>query len=212
MQTSNNTHRPPQPAHAVPSPRRRRIVALALGLASAIAGAANPPELAAEQPAIDSTSNTGVGDAINQEFAQVFQLHDYGHLSHVMLPLNCLTSPMPTLRVTIQSVKGGLPSGRVLASQDLPGYVLDTYPAATGELGLRMVQFERPALLKPGSYAFTISGIGGLCQIWYGRLGDSYPGGAAYVSTMPGATPGVPRSWNVPLGRDLTFQVFQQPQ
>lgn len=212
MQTSNMRRRP-WPVLATPSRRQRFLAALALGLAAgAVVAAANPPELAAEQLAIDSTSNTAVGDAINQEFAQVFELHDTGHVSHVMLPLNCLSSPMPVLRVTIQSVKNGMPGGRVLASQDVPGYVLDTFPSASGELGMRMVQFERPALLKPGTYAFTISGLGGLCQIWYGRPGDSYPGGEAFLSTMPSQQPGVPRAWNFPLGRDLTFQVFQQPK
>ena len=190
------------------SPGAAIALLAALGLP---AFAASPPELAAEQLAIDRTSNTGAGDAIRQEFAQVFQLHDSGWLTHVMLPLNCMTSPMPTLRVTIQPLRYGLPSGKVLASQDLPGYVLDTFPAAGGELGLRMVQFEQPAWLKPGSYAFTISGIGGLCQLWYGNPGDSYTGGAAYLSTVPGSVPGQPKSWNFPLGRDLAFQVFQQP-
>lgn len=190
---------------------RRFVAAMALSLAATAATAGNPPELAAEQLAIDRTSNTGVGDAMNQEFAQVFEVYDTGRITHVMLPLNCLTSPMPVLRVTIQKTRAGMPSGRVLASQDVPGYVLDTYPAPTGELGLRMVQFDHPAKVKPGTYAFTISGIGGICQIWYGPLGNPYTGGDAYLSNQPGSQPGVPTAWNFPLGRDLTFQVFQEP-
>lgn len=187
------------------------IAAMALCLTSTGAIAGNPPELAAEQLAIDRTSNTGVGDAMNQEFAQVFEVYDTGKITHVMLPLNCLSSPTPLVRVTIQKTRAGLPTGRVLASQDVPGYVLDTYPAPTGELGLRMVQFDHPAKVKPGTYAFTISGIGGICQIWYGPLGNSYTGGDAYLSNQPGSQPGVPTAWNFPMGRDLTFQVFQEP-
>ena len=210
MQSSNVHQRPVLTAPA-PIRMRRSAVAIALCLAMVPAVAGNPPELAAEQLAIDRTSNTGVGDAMNQEFAQVFQLYDTGDVTHVMLPLNCLTSPMPVLRVTIQSVKAGMPSGRVLASQKVPGYVLDTYPAPTGELGLRMIRFDQPAHLKPGSYAFTISGIGGICQLWYGPLGDPYTGGDAFLSNQPGRHPGVPNAWNFPMGRDLTFQVFQEP-
>jgi hypothetical protein len=208
-----STFAPPRRSPAIPvTIRSRATIALAAAcLATGAAIAGNPPELAAEQLAIDRTSNTGVGDAINQEFAQVFEVYDTGRITHVMLPLNCLSSPMPVLRVTIQKVRAGMPSGRVLASQDVPGYVLDTYPAPTGELGLRMVQFDYPARVKPGTYAFTISGIGGLCQIWYGPLGNAYTGGDAYLSNQPGSQPGVPAAWNFPLGRDLTFQVFQQP-
>ena len=212
MQATHLCHRP-APVNPAAFRVRQGLVAMALCLATGIAAAATrAPELAAEQLAIDRTSGTGVGDAMNQEFAQVFEVYDSGALTHLMLPLNCLTSPMPTLRVTIQTVKNGLPSGRVLASQDVPGYVMDTYPAATGELGMRMVQFEHPAKLKPGTYAFTLSGIGGLCQLWYGPLGNAYTGGDAYLSNQPGRQPGLPQAWNFPLGRDLTFQVFQQPK
>lgn len=210
MQSIDMHHRqaPIIPAHAH---LRRCLAAMVLCLLAGATSAANPPELAAEQLAIDRTSGTGVGDAMNQEFAQVFQVYDTGNITHVMLPLNCLTSPMPTLRVTIQSVKAGMPSGRVLASQDVPGYVMDTYPTATNDLGLRMVRFDQPAYLKPGTYAFTISGIGGICQLWYGPLGNPYAGGDAYLSNQPSRQPGVPKAWNFPLGRDLTFQVFQEP-
>lgn len=202
-----------QPTPIVPAaPRIRMFIAvMALCLAAGSAMAGNPPELAAEQIAIDRTSGTGVGDAMNQEFAQMFTVYDTGYATHVMLPLNCLTSPMPTLRVTIQQVRYGLPNGRVLASQDVPGYVMDTYPTSTNDLGLRMVRFDKPAYLKPGTYAFTLSGIGGLCQLWYGPLGNPYTGGDAYLSNQPGSQPGVPKAWNYPLGRDLTFQVFMEP-
>ncbi len=202
-----------RPAQAIPAPLRMRrfVAAFALCLAATAATAGNPPELAAEQLAIDRTSNTVVGDAINVEFAQTFVVWYPGRITHVMLPLNCMSSPMPVLRVTIQKVKNGMPSGRVLASQDVRGYAFDTFPAPTGELGLRMVQFDKPARVVPGSYAFTISGIGGLCQIWYGPLGNPYTGGDAYLSNQPGGQPGVPNAWNFPMGRDLTFQVFQEP-
>lgn len=189
----------------------RIAAAMALCLATGLVVAGNPPELAAEQIAIDRTSGTGVGDAMNQEFAQVFTVYDTGYATHVMLPLNCLTSPMPTLRVTIQQVRYGLPNGRVLASQDVPGYVMDTYPTSTNDLGLRMVRFDKPAKLSPGTYAFTLSGMGGVCSLWYGPLGNPYTGGDAYMSNQPGRAPGIPKAWNFPMGRDLTFQVFQEP-
>ena len=118
---------------------------------------------------------------------------------------------MPTLRVTIQQASFGVPNGRVLASQDVPGYALDTYPTSTNDLGLRMVRFDQPARVKPGAYAFTVSGIGGMCQLWYGPLGNPYADGEATLSNQPGRTPGVPKAWNFPMGRDLTFQVFMEP-
>lgn len=185
---------------------------LPVGAAAQVVLPAAAPELAVEQLAIDRTGGSGIGAAIGQEFAQTFELHDTGHVSHVMLPLNCLTLPMPTVRVTVQSVAGALPSGTVLASEDVPGYALDTYPAPTGELGLRMVRFRQPPLLRPGRYAFTFSAVGGTCQLWYGPTGDPYPGGEAFVSTRPGKQPGVPLDWNLALKRDLTFQLFQQPR
>lgn len=208
---SGNVHQWPVPIASARSRMRPFAGAIALCLAVAPAVAGNPPELAAEQLAIDRTSGTGVGDAMNQEFAQMFTVWYTGRITHVMLPLNCLSLPTPVVRVTIQAANGGMPSGRVLASQDVPGYAMDTYPSPTGELGMRMVQFDRPARVKPGSYAFTISGIGGLCQIWYGPLGNPYTGGDAYLSNQPGRHPGVPNAWNFPMGRDLTFQVFQEP-
>ncbi len=210
MQSSHMHHRPAQNFRAALR-MRRFVVASVLCLAATATTAGNPPELAAEQLAIDRTSNTGVGDGINQEFAQVFQVYDTGKITHVMLPLNCLGSPTPVVRVTLQKVNAGMPSGRVLASQDVPGYALDTYPAPTGELGLRMVQFDHPARVRPGTYAFTVSGTGGICVIWYGPPGNVYTGGNAYLSTQPGRQPGVPGAWNIPMSRDLTFQVFQEP-
>ena len=195
-----------------PSRRPLTLAALSLCLLSSAAMAASPPQLAAEQLAIDRSSNTGVGDGIGQEFAQGFQLQQRGYVGHIMLPLNCLTSPTPTLRVTLQAIyKFGKPGGRVLATQDVPGHVLDTWSAQSGQYGLRMVKFRRPPLLDPGAYAFTVSATGGICLIWYAKPGDTYPGGEAWLSTLPGAQPGTPADWNVALGRDLAFQVFVEP-
>ncbi len=65
----HNRHTPTLPA---PFRLRRYIAAMALCLVAGVASAGNPPELAAEQLAIDRTSGTGVGDAMNQELAQTF--------------------------------------------------------------------------------------------------------------------------------------------
>lgn len=51
---------------------------------------------------MDATSNTGVGDAMRQEFARGFQVPRAGLLTHVLLPLNCLTLAAPTVHVTLQ--------------------------------------------------------------------------------------------------------------
>ena len=165
-------------------------LALTALLAPAPALAVDPPELLAEQLAIDPASNTGVGDAIGQEFAQGFEVARAGYLGHVLLPLNCLTWPTPTLHVTVQALdKFDRPDGRVLASQTLPGHVMDAYPARPNPPGLRMVMFRRPPLLRPGRYAFTVSASGGMCQLWYGPPGNPYAGGDTWLSTRPGAAP-----------------------
>lgn len=198
-----------------------RAATLALALAGAAAAAANLDIVAAEQVAVDTTSNTGVGDAMGatgQEFAQAFRVDVEGQLTHVMLPIHCLTGAPATIRVTIQGTNppfsriAGTPNGRVLASQDVDPLSFDALPAATtGAVGMRMVRFARPPRLQPGKYAFTVSGIGGLCVIWYGPLGDTYQNGQAYLSTQPGTAPGVPAAWNYTMPRDLAFQVFMQP-
>jgi hypothetical protein len=204
--------------------RVRRTTTLAATVALALAGAAAAANLdivAAEQVAVDTTSNTGVGDAMGptgQEFAQAFRVDVEGLLTHVMLPIHCLTGAPATIRVTIQGVNSqfgramGMPNGRVLASQDVDPLSFDALPSATtGAVGMRMVRFVRPPRLQPGNYAFTVSGIGGVCVIWYGPLGDTYQRGQAYLSTQPGSAPGMPAAWNHIMPRDLAFQVFMQP-
>lgn len=161
-------------------------------------------ELAAEQLAIDATSNTVVGGSANQRFAQVFELYDTGHVSHIMLPLGC--QPQATVVVAIEETTQGVPNGTVLAQKSTPGYVLDAYPTTSGAVGMRMVEFTKPALLKPGMYAFTVSTKGKYdCVFWHGPAGNSYPAGDAYFMAA-----GNPPGW-YPLGRDLAFQVYQRP-
>ena len=72
MQPSN-IHFRTTPAASMPTRARLRFAVMALCLLTGAATAGNPPELAAEQLAIDRTSNTGVGDGMNQEFVQMFQ-------------------------------------------------------------------------------------------------------------------------------------------
>lgn len=161
-------------------------------------------EFAAEQLAIDATSNTGVGGAASQRFAQVFELHDTGYVSHIMLPLGC--QPQATVLVAIEETTQGIPNGNVLARKSTPGHVLDAYPTASGAVGMRMVEFAKPALLKPGIHAFTVSTKGKYdCALGYGPAGNSHSAGDAYFMAA-----GNPPGW-CPLGRDLAFQVYQRP-
>ena len=182
-------------------------MALALAAGSALA---IEPEMAAEQVNVRTPDNTTIGGSTHQRFAQAFELHQRGEISHVMLPVGC--QPKAMVRVTIEGVdRHGAPDGVVLAEQWVPGHVLDAYP--TPAVGMRMVEFERPALLDPGTYAFTLARKGKYdCVLWVGPDGDSYaPGKAWFIADgnppywiEPFFTPGVPF--------DLAFQVYVRPR
>lgn len=188
--------------------RNQLALAAALCLCAGFAVAGDPPIAIAEQVAIDYTSGTGFGDAINQRFAQTFQVRGDGYLTHLMVPVNCVTSPEPTLTVSIQTLDSlGRPSGTVLALQRARGWRVDSVPGTVGEVGMRMIQFDRPARVQPGLYAFVLEAAGGTCQIWYGPQGDTYAAGEAWLDARP--RPFL-RPWNVLLPRDLTFQVYWQ--
>lgn len=182
---------------------RKRAFAVLLALAGP--AMATDPELAAEQLAIDSTSNTYVGGPTEQRFVQVFELYDTGPVSHVMLPLGC--QPQARVMVSIEQTTAGLPNGNVLVRKVLPGYALDAHPTASGAVGMRLVEFARSVSLNPGTYALTVSMDSSkyVCVIWYGPAGNSYPYGDAHFMANYN-----PPGWQ-PLGRDLAFQVFQRP-
>lgn len=183
------------------------LPALMLVATSSNALAGDPPIAIAEQVAIDYTSGTGFGDANHQQFAQVFRVRGDGYVTHVMVPMNCVTAPEPTLVVTIQSLNAnGYPSGVVLASEAARGWRVDSVTGVAGEVGMRMIEFTTPARVSPGKYALTLRASGGICQLWYGPLGDTYPDGTAFLSTMISRIPA--GQWNHVMPRDLAFQVY----
>ncbi len=166
-----------------------------------------PPQIAAEQVMHDF--NTGgfvlgqIGNA-NFKYAQTFQLPRTGFVSHIMLPINCSTAA--SVRVELRNVRGAMPSTLVLAMQDVPAYVLDSWTPANGMQSMRMIEFARPSLLQPGSYAFIVEAIGGECILWPGPANDSYAGGQAFLINGVSLL-----SW-YPWNRDLAFQVFERPR
>lgn len=184
---------------------KQRALAAALCLCAGLAIAGDPPIAIAEQVAIDYGSGTGFGDTMDQRFAQTFQVRGDGYLTHVMVPVNCVTSPEPTLTVSIQTLDGfGRPSGTNLAVQRVRGWRVDSVPGPVGEVGMRMIQFDRPARVQPGLYAFVLEAIGGTCQLWYGPQGDTYAAGEAWL----GSSRLFLQRWGMLLPRDLTFQVY----
>lgn len=194
--------------------RYRLLAAVSLTtLIAAPVWAQNPPELAAEQVRIDFNSSTYVGVINNspvQKFAQSFRLYQEGPISHVMLPLLCNNSqPLARVFVSIQTLRNGLPNGRNLVRQEVPWYVLDAYPDASGVVGMRMVEFTGNWTLTPGDYALVIEATDGDCGIWYGPSGDTYVNGEAFYYA-PLVTPFNSPPWRA-WGRDLAFQVFQRP-
>lgn len=186
--------------------RRQRALAAALCLCAGLAIAGDPPIAIAEQVAIDYGSGAVFGDAVNQRFAQTFQVRGDGYLTHLMVPVNCVTSPVPTLTVSIQTLDSlGQPSGTTLAVQRARGWRVDSIPGTVGEIGMRMIQFDRPARVQPGLYAFVLEAAGGTCQLWYGPQGDTYAAGEAWLDARARPFLG---AWNMLLPRDLTFQVY----
>lgn len=186
--------------------KRLSFLLLLAGVATP-ALAQNPPELAAEQVMHDfNTSGVALGQQGNADFkfAQTFELQAEGAISHIMLPIYCSTAT--TVRVTVQSVlRSDFPSGSVAMQQDVPAPVLDSWAAANGMHSMRMIEFARPRILRPGKYAFTAEAIGGECMLWPGPAGDTHAGGQAFVINGVSLT-----SWYA-WGRDLAFQVFQRP-
>ncbi len=166
-----------------------------------------PPEVAAEQVMHDFNTGgfvLGQNGNANFKYAQTFNLPRTGVVSHIMLPINCSTAT--SVRVTLQSLRNGMPSGTVLATQDVPGYVLDSWTSANGMQSMRMVEFQSSRLMRADDYAFTVEAIGGACMLWPGPAGDSYAGGQAFVINGVSLL-----SW-YPWPRDLAFQVFERPR
>ena len=166
-----------------------------------------PPGLAAEQVMHDfNTGGFVLGQNGNATFkyAQTFQLPQEGFVSHIMLPIYCSTAT--SIRVELRNVRGAMPSTLVLATQNVPAYVLNSWTSANGMQSMRMVEFDRPPLLKAGDYAFTIAAIGGQCMLWPGPASDTYAGGQAFLINGVSLL-----SW-YPWNRDLAFQVFERPR
>lgn len=183
---------------------------LALALMMSAGASAVEPELGAENFLSEVNNNAHVGGPYAQRYAQVFELHDTGELSHLMLPIAC--DSWATLVAMIEEAPAGIPNGNVLASQAVPGYVLDAVQWSNVTAAMRMVEFTRPAFLPPGRYAFTLGVKGkGSCGLWRAPEGSPY----AYYAYQ--------RASNLPAGwqllhdgsgnpQHLAFQVFQRPQ
>jgi hypothetical protein len=181
-------------------------LATALCLCAGGAVAGDPPIAIAEQVAIDYGSGAVFGDAVTQRFAQTFQVRGDGYITHLMVPVNCMTAPEPTLTVSIQTLDNfGRPSGNALAVQRVRGWRVDSVPGPVGEVGMRMIPFDRPVRGQPGLYAFVLEAAGSSCQIWYGPLGDTYAAGEAWLD---GSSRLLLHPWGMLLPRDLTFQVY----
>ncbi|NZA27277.1 hypothetical protein H0E84_12875 [Luteimonas sp. SJ-92] len=183
-----------------------RILALAAALLAAGDAAAVEPELGAEQVNIDTSLVLGLGGSVNQRLAQAFELYEPGLLSHLMLPLSC--QPKATVYVTIEKTSGGVPNGSVVAEEKVPGYVFTSIP--TPAVGMRMVEFTRPAKLDAGQYAFTLTAYDGDCGVYVGPNGGSYPGGRGYF-IADGNGPAWIELFDAGGIRDMAFQVYHRP-
>ncbi|MDH5824608.1 hypothetical protein QFW77_16680 [Luteimonas sp. RD2P54] len=188
----------------IPTPTLALVLAAALpaaGDASAV-----EPELGAEQVNIDTTGLLALGGSVHQRLAQAFELHEPGLLSHLMLPLSC--QPKATVYVTIEKTSAGVPNGSVLAEEKVPGYVFTSIP--TPAVGMRMVEFTKPAKLDPGLYAFTLTAYDGDCGAYVGPPGNSYPAGRGYF-IADGNGPAWIELFDAAGVRDMAFQVHHRP-
>ena len=186
----------------------RTTMALAIGLAGATALAAPPPELEAEQVNLDLSGGWfALGGSAQQQLAQSFEVVQAGHVSHVMVPMNC--QPRADVRVTLEKTTGGMPDGSVLAYEELPGYLFDSLPTPT--VGMRMIEFSAPPLLGPGTYAVTLRVKGKYsCVLVPGPHGDPYPAGKGWFVALPNP-PGWIELFDAGGTRDLAFQVYLRP-
>ncbi len=191
------------------SPDHPTRLAPALGLLLAAApalAAPPPPELDAEQVSIDTASTFALGGSVSQRLAQSFTLHRKGRLSHLMVPMSC--QPKATVHVTIEKTTAGAPNGSVLAYQKVPGYVFTSLP--TPAVGMRLVEFEAPAALAPGQYAFTLTAKPGDCGLYAGPNGSTHAGGKGWF-IADGNGPDWIELFDGGGVRDLAFQVYLRP-
>lgn len=181
------------------------ILAAALLAVSTDALAAQQPQLEAEQVNVDSSMLLSLGGIPRQWLAQSFTLLRSGELSHLTLPLSC--QPRALVIITIEKLDGGLPSGSVLAYEEVPGFVFTTI--TTPAVGFRIAEFSKPVRLDPGEYAFTLRTKGGDCGIFVGPPGDSYWGGRGFFESASNP-PGWIELFDAAGPRDMAFQVFMR--
>lgn len=182
-----------------------RLFAFAtIALFSAGTATAAQPHFATEQVNVDTLAPFALGGSSHQRLAQSFKLDRDGWLSHLTLPAAC--EPDATVYVTIEKLDaGGLPSGAVLASEYVPGTVFTS--VATPAMGFRIVEFSKPAWLKQGEYAFTLTAKDVTCGVYPGPSGDSYTEGRGFFEAAPNP-PGWVEIFDKNGVRDLAFQVF----
>ncbi|HEX7706589.1 MAG TPA: hypothetical protein VF701_09045 [Thermoanaerobaculia bacterium] len=165
------------------------------------------PAIDQEQVNIDRRVTLAVGGASEQKLAQVFKAGRDGYLRHVTFPLSCL--PYAIVTVSLQKVADGLPSGVVLASEAVSGYLYPTIYPAPG-IAFRIVEFATPAHIYAGEeYAVVLEASGDTCNVWSAPAGDSYLSGRAYFDARPNAPGWVRLDNEDPSGSDdLPFQLF----
>ncbi|MBS0215002.1 MAG: hypothetical protein JSR63_07015 [Proteobacteria bacterium] len=187
---------------------KKLVFLLFSGVAGPAMAQTVPPQIAAEQVMFEPNNSgyaLGQHGNANFKFAQTFQLPRTGMVTHIMLPIYCSTAQ--AVRVTLQTtLRTGMPSGTVVATQDVPGYAMNSWMTSNGTMSMRMVEFEQPRLLQAGNYAFTIEAIGGECSFLPGPANDTYTGGQVFIINGISLL-----SWYA-WGRDLAFQVFERPR
>ena len=166
-------------------------IAIGWGMALALAATgvrATLPEVAAEQVLTETSNNANVGAL--QRLSQVFALPAAGEISHVMLPVDC--DPGATLRIGIEPAGNGVPGGRAITYQDVPGHALDALQYGNVVSSMRMVELRQPVFAKPGLYAVTLdTRQSGDCALWRAPPGTPYAASALLCSTgaVPAASP-----------------------
>lgn len=179
----------------------RGSVRLAAGFWAALLGiapVAHAGLVDQQQPGVDRQGGPyRIGGVTRQRLAQTITAGLSGRVTEVRFPVSCASGD---LRVEIQGVAGGVPSGAVYASRSVHGSELSGDPFVPFDT----VTFGAPPYFSGGSrYALVLSSTG-ICEVLAGPVGDPYRGGDGLFRDASLSS----GDW-APLGdrEDLPFQV-----
>lgn len=136
------------------------------------------PRIDQEQPGIELTvGGLALGGPSAQKLAQVLTAGLSGALEEVRFPVACSSGD---LRIEIQGVTDGEPSGFLLTSELIPGASLSG-PGSS----FRSLVLSPPVAVTAGSRLAIVLSTDGSCGVFRGPAGDPYSGGDGFYDSRP---------------------------